>query len=280
MSSDGSLLATGGSPSRESLARGGVRGPPPFRLEIWNVAQRRVIARLPTTLSIGPIEFSRDLRHVALVDDVRPAVDELPSGRSVPLIGGHPCPAGWRSAAFSSDARLVAAADFCGDVFVWDAARGQMRTSFNNGGEISRIAFAPNNDARLAVGSWNSKITIWNIRSRRPAWVLTGHTGGVSSIAYSSDGSLLASTSLDHTARIWDPANGRLLRVLQQPGPVFGVSFSPDGRSLATGDTKGIVRIWDACSACGNAKALLAIAKHQVTRQLTPLERSTFLGGY
>jgi WD40 repeat protein len=56
--------------------------------------------------------------------------------------------------------------------------------------------------------------------------------------------------------------------------------FSPDGRTLATDDSKGIVRVWDACTACGNAKALLALASQRATRHLTPLERSTFLGGF
>ena len=37
--------------------------------------------------------------------------------------------------------------------------------------------------------------------------------------------------------------------------------------------------VWDACTACGNATALVAIARTRVTRQLTPLERVTFVAG-
>jgi hypothetical protein len=36
--------------------------------------------------------------------------------------------------------------------------------------------------------------------------------------------------------------------------------------------------VWDACAACGDAKALPALARSQVTRQLTAKERRTFLG--
>ena len=48
---------------------------------------------------------------------------------------------------------------------------------------------------------------------------------------------------------------------------------------LVTADAAGTIRVWDACTACGNAGALLAIARNRVTRQLTSLERATFLGG-
>jgi WD40 repeat protein len=279
LSPDGSLLATGGSAPGLSRARVG-SGPPALELDIWNVAERRVIATVPTTVSIGPVAFSHDLRRVALFDAVQPAVADIRSGHRVIMARASPCQAGWRSQSFSTDGRLVAAADFCGNVTVWDAASGRLLSAFNEGGEVSSIAFAPKDAALLAVASWDSKITIWNVHTRTPARVLAGHTGGVSAIAYSPDGSLLASTSLDHTARVWAPSSGRLLRILKQPGPVFGVVFSPDGRTLATDDAKGIVRTWDACTACGNATALLALANQRATRQLTPLERSTFLGGF
>jgi WD40 repeat protein len=280
ISADGSLAAVGGSGPAPSGPPGIGSGPPPFRLDIWNVAERRVIAKLSTTASLGSVEFSHDLRRVALFDSVQPAIADIASGHRVVLERASPCPAGWRSQAFSADGRLVAAADFCGNVGVWNATSGRIVSSFSEGGEVSRIAFAPYDPAQLAVGSWDSKITIWNVRTRRPVRVLAGHTRGVSSIAFSPGGSLLASTSLDHTARVWDPRSGRLLRILRQPGPVFGVAFSPNGNTLATGDTKGIVRIWDACTSCGNAKALLGLAGNRVTRSLTPLERSTFLGGF
>jgi WD40 repeat protein len=146
-------------------------------------------------------------------------------------------------------------------------------------GEVSHIVFAPGSDRLLAVASWDSKITIWDVRTGKAVRVLTGHSGGVADVAYSSDGRLLASASLDHTARVWDPSNGRLLRVLRQPGPVIAVAFSPDSGKLATTDPTGIVRVWDACTACGNSKALVALAKRRVTRGLTHLERATFLAG-
>ncbi len=77
------------------------------------------------------------------------------------------------------------------------------------------------------------------------ARILTGHTYWVNGVAFSPDGTLLATTSADHTARIWHTTDGTLARTLTgHTSNVHGVAFSPDGTLLATASGDKTARIW------------------------------------
>jgi WD40 repeat protein len=80
-------------------------------------------------------------------------------------------------------------------------------------------------------------------------WSAEAHTSVIRSMAWSPDGSRIASGSEDRTAKIWDAEDGRELLTLDAfSGMVCAVVWSPDGRRLATAD-EGSLRIWDATEA-------------------------------
>lgn len=74
-----------------------------------------------------------------------------------------------------------------------------------------------------------------------------GHTRSVASVAYSPDGSRVASSSRDGRVRIWD-ANGVLIAVLDTPDSLLSVSFSSDGNRVVTGCFDGTVCILEVAS--------------------------------
>ncbi|MEU5403899.1 WD40 repeat domain-containing protein [Streptomyces sp. NPDC005963] len=75
-------------------------------------------------------------------------------------------------------------------------------------------------------------------------------TGGVWAVAFSPDGSLMATGHGAKTAQLWDTVTQQKAAapLLGHTDVVRTVAFSPDGRLLATGSQDETVRLWDVAS--------------------------------
>ncbi len=73
-----------------------------------------------------------------------------------------------------------------------------------------------------------------------------GHRRRILALAFSPDGSRLASVSEDQLARIWDPATGALIATCRgHESKILHAAFRPDGARLVTTSADRTVRQWD-----------------------------------
>ena len=95
----------------------------------------------------------------------------------------------------------------------------------------------------IASGGGDGQVRLSRRRAARGC--SARHDAQVVGLAFSPDGSRLASAGFDKTARVWDVAGREPAVVLRgQQGPVYAVAFAGDGDRLVSGGDGGL-RVWD-----------------------------------
>jgi WD40 repeat protein len=92
------------------------------------------------------------------------------------------------------------------------------------------------------------EICLWDLSGRkpRPRARLADHEYGVISVAFSPDGTNLASGGFDRVVKLWGVEAGLAWATLAgHEGWVAAVAFSPDGATLASGSHDQTVKLWD-----------------------------------
>ena len=91
-----------------------------------------------------------------------------------------------------------------------------------------------------------------------------GHSGPITVTVFAPGKSLLATASLDGTARLWDVKNGQLLAVCAHGAPIARLAFARDGQTFVTYGN-GVTRFWNASTGHLIAKTTLAATHNAIT---------------
>jgi len=127
------------------------------------------------------------------------------------------------------------------------------KTLLGHTDRVVDVQFRPTNGGDMvASGSADATVRLWRVgqdggdSAVGPAHTMTGHVQRISRVAWDCTGSYVASTSFDHTWRLWDAATGKEL--VTQDGharQTYALAFHPDGALVCTGDMGGVGRVWD-----------------------------------
>ena len=122
-------------------------------------------------------------------------------------------------------------------------------------GLVLSIAYAPDAET-IAIGGGvfrggvfsdnTAVVELRDVSTGKRITTLSGHTGGIRSIAYSRDGTKIATGSDDKTVRLWDAKTGTHLVTLSgHTKGVTSVAFSPDRSTLASSSNDGTILLWE-----------------------------------
>ncbi|MCC6615968.1 MAG: helix-turn-helix domain-containing protein [Anaerolineae bacterium] len=188
------------------------------------------------------------------------------------------------SLAFSSDNKVLVTVGLDNLVKAWDVQSATLLWAGNQRGNAYCVAFAP--DGHVFATSGGPGVILWDVDTGQQVQTLP-HSKLVIPIAWSPDGTTIATGDSEGTIRLWDLTSddpNASARVISGHDLQYNaLAFSPDGLTLASGSWDGIVNLWDVDSgslietlpgryeriyrlAWAPSGRLLAIASH--TRQI------------
>jgi WD40 repeat protein len=272
----GRLLSVAFSPDGNTLASGAVDS-----ARLWNVATGREQFGLDGS-GVLSVVFSPDGKTLAVGGqnggDV--ILYDVVTGRKAAVLEGQPGDDVVFSVAYSPEGRLLASAsqdietsatslDGAGlqgnaaTVTLWDMTARPKPTVIRQvrkiWGTVWAVAFSPDGKT-LAAATDRVKdkvVRLWDVATGQERAPLRGHTDIVHSLAYSPDGTMLATASMDKTVKLWDATSGKELATLRgHARAVKCVAFSPNGKMVASGSWDSTAKVWEVSSVAGKASSV------------------------
>lgn len=148
--------------------------------------------------------------------------------------------------AWSPDGQQLASGSWDQTVRIWQVESGEQIGEIPHPDQIIALDWSPNGDV-LASATWGSQILLWEAATTNSLGELVGHRESITHLAFSPDGTLLASASPD-SARLWDVARQQEVALLTDtPGERSNLRWSADGAFvLLTNLQESNVRVWGA----------------------------------
>jgi WD40 repeat protein len=158
--------------------------------------------------------------------------------------------------AFSPDGKHLAASgsafradDSSSDaIYCWDLQVKADKPLVIPAAEVWRVEYAP--DGKTLAWSNGVAIHLLDAATGKEPNPLPAHGSAVRSVAWSADGTPVATADREPVIRVWDAATGKPLGTLVgHTEGVYAVAFRPDGKALGSCSADGTAVVWDLATA-------------------------------
>ena len=235
--------------------------------------------------AVNAVAFLADGRVATSGEDARIAIWQPGGDKPAVVLEGHTAPV--VNLAVARDGKTLASASWDSTVRIWPLAGGAPLVLDGHRQNVNGVAFTPDGRAVVSV-SYDLTLRIWALAGGGSPTTVTlpsplnavaialsgqivaaGATGKVYflsaagemqgeveaapvpiiALAVSSDGKMVAASSIRGAVAIIDPASRQVERTLVGPGlPAWSVAFLPGNTTLLTGGTDRLIRRWNAAT--------------------------------
>jgi guanine nucleotide-binding protein subunit beta-2-like 1 protein len=151
------------------------------------------------------------------------------------------------SVAFSADNRQIVSGSRDKTIKLWNTL-GECKFTITEDRHtewVSCVRFSPNTSNPIIVScGWDRLVKVWSLTNCKLRFNHIGHTGYVSTVTVSPDGSLCASDGKDGKAMLWDLNEGKWLYTLEAGDIIESLAFSPNRYWLCAA-AGSCIKIWD-----------------------------------
>jgi WD40 repeat protein len=128
-------------------------------------------------------------------------------------------------------------------ILVWETANAKEIKKYTLAAAVHGIAFSPDGKS-LAAGLADNSIHLFDVAMSKEVKTLTGHSGAVNSLLFTSKGDQLISASADKTVQVWTVADGKSKTKLEHAAAAQALALSKDGTKIAVGGADKSVKVW------------------------------------